>query len=82
MTIVAASKSGARESRGGRRIASCSECSASKTIEHVGLMISSRNTMCAGENSSGQPNSSGSSAMPAIGTCTASTYDIARRRFA
>ena len=36
--------------------------------------------MCIGVNSSGQPNISGSSVSPAIGTCTANTKRIALRR--
>ena len=43
-------------------------------------MMSSSKAMCIGYSRAGQPSSTGSSAMPAIGTCTARMYDMALRR--
>jgi len=48
-----------------------SSLSASKTMEQTGSITISRKAMCIGVNTSGRPNSSGSSASPAIGTWTA-----------
>src|SRR6516165_8258766 len=66
--------------RGGRRITSSSSISASKTSEHTGSITISKNAICTGPNIIGKPNSSGSSANPAMGTCTAKMNPIALRR--
>ena len=63
--------SGALASRGGRCIRSLSAGSFSNATEQAGSMMSSSSAMCIGNSRAGQPNSTGSSAMPAIGTCTA-----------
>ena len=78
--ISAPENSGASGERGGRRITSSSSVSASKTSEHTGSITISRKAMCIGPNRIGRPNSSGSSASPAIGTWTAKMKPIAFRR--
>ena len=56
-------------------------CSASKTIEQAGSMMSSRKAICTGSRTSGQPaTNTGISAIPKIGTWTAMMYAIALRR--
>jgi membrane protease YdiL (CAAX protease family) len=64
----------------GRCITSLSAGSFSNAIEQAGSMMSSSRAMCIGYSRAGQPNSTGSIAMPAIGTCTARMYDMALRR--
>ena len=70
--VATALNSGARGSRGGRSMEPSSLGSASKAIEQAGAITNSRNTTCSGNRKIGQPAASGSSDMPAIGTCTAS----------
>ena len=65
-----APKSRAAGSRGGRP-SRLSSGSASNTIEQAGSMMNSRNTMWTGQRSAASRTASGSSASPAIGTCTA-----------
>ena len=71
------SNRGASTFRGGRDMSPASSGSASNTIEETGSMINSRKTTCIGPSTSGQPNRTGISDMPAIGTCTAKIYAMA-----
>jgi len=66
--------------RGGRAIRSASSPSASNTIEQAGSITISRKAIWIGISRSGKPNTSGSNARPAMGTCTATMYAIALRR--
>ena len=59
-----------RRSRGGLFIMFFSSGSASKTVEHAGSIINSRNAMCAGKRIRGKLNSMGNTASPAIGIWT------------
>ena len=66
-----------RKLRGGRFIIFFSSDTASKTVEHAGSIINSKNAICAGNKIIGKLNKTGSSDIPAIGICTANIYDMA-----
>ncbi|MCY1174586.1 hypothetical protein D9M73_147930 [compost metagenome] len=77
--IIVTEKSGSFGSRGGRCMMSLSPRSASNTSAQTGSITISSKAIWIGPNRIGIPNTSGSSASPAIGTCTAKMNAIALR---